>query len=421
MKCKYINGCSKRANFGFEDNKSERYCSTHKEIGMEDIVDKKCIFKDENGKQCKTRPNYGKLEDKSPSYCSKHKLDGMEDIIHIKCIFKDENGNQCKTIPYFGKIDDKTPTYCGKHKLDGMENIKSPKCIHIDKNGNQCKIQPNYGKIGDKNASYCFKHKLDGMEDIKNPKCIFKDKDGVQCKTQPNFGIPTDKRPSYCYEHKLDGMENIVSKTCIHIDKNGNQCKIQPSYGLKNDKNPTYCSSHKLENMEDIKSKRCESCNLYIVSHGRKLCSYCNPNSTKAQKTKEMEILKLLQETYKDKEIVHNKSIGFECGNFRPDFIIDCGSHNLIIEVDEDQHKTYPKDCEETRLHRIAEALNPCIIIRYNPDAYKVDGITKKTFKKTRHEKLLETVNKYIEVNVKDYLFEVVYLFYDDFKINRHV
>ena len=413
MRCKYVNGCSKQALYGFENNKSLRYCAEHKLDGMVDLIHKKCIFI-ENEKQCTTIPSFGKIDDKKATYCFNHKLDGMIDIRHKKCIHIDENGIQCVIRPYYGLPTDKKATYCFNHKLDRMIDIIHKRCIHIDENNVQCATIPTYGLPNDKQATYCKEHKLYEMIDILSKKCIHINKDKIQCTKQPSFGLPNDKRSSYCNEHKLDGMVNIKSKKCIHIDKNGNQCDKYQIYGFKDDKTPSYCNSHKLENMINIVSKRCESCNLYLVSNGRKLCSYCNPNSTKAQKTKEMEILKLLQETYKDKEIVHNKSIGFECGNFRPDFIIDCGSHNLIIEVDEDQHKTYPKDCEETRLHRIAEALNPCIIIRYNPDAYKVDGITKKTFKKTRHQKLLETVNKYIEVNVEDYLFEVVYLFYDE-------
>ena len=420
MRCCYIidsdtdERCQKFASFGLENNKSVRYCSTHKEKDMEDIVNPKCSFKDENGNSCKIRPYFGKIGDKKASYCGKHKLDGMENIISKTCIFKDENGNSCKIRPSFGFKEDEKASYCGKHKLDGMEDIKNKTCIFKDENGNSCKTIPYFGFKEDEKASYCGKHKLDGMEDIKNKTCIFKDENGNSCKTIPYFGFKEDEKASYCGKHKLDGMEDIKNKTCIFKDENGNSCKIRPYFGLKTDKTPSYCNDHKLENMFDIVNPRCESCNLYQVTKKGKLCSYCNPNSTKAQKLKEMEILNLLKENYKNKKIVHNKSIGFECGNFRPDFVIDCISHNLIIEVDEEQHITYPKECEETRLHRIAEALHPCIIIRYNPDAYKVNGITKKTFKKTRHQKLLETVNKYIVVNVEKYLFKVIYLFYDE-------
>ena len=369
-------------------------------------------YKCKYSKECKYEAIYNYINNK-PEYCKKHKCEDMINVKNKKCIFKDKNNIQCNKIPYFGLTDDKRPSYCDEHKLENMVDIKSRKCIFKDDDGNQCRTQPCYGFLKDKLPIYCNLHKLENMINIRKKKCIFKDKNGNQCNKQPNFGLKDDKIPSYCFEHKLDNMEDITTKKCIFKDKNGNQCAKQPNFGLKDDKNPTYCNEHKLDKMIDIKSPRCKSCNLYIVRNKNNLCSYCNPNSTKAQKLKEIEILNLLKETYKDKEIVHNKTIGLKCGNFRPDFVIDCISHNLIIEVDEDQHKSYPKDCEETRLHRIAEALHPCIIIRYNPDAYKVNGITKKTFKKTRHEKLLETVNKYIEVNVENYLFEVIYLFYD--------
>ena len=61
----------------------------------------------------------------------------------------------------------------------------------------------------------------------------------------------------------------------------------------------------------------------------------------------------------------------------------------------------------------IAENYKNVVIIRYNPDSYKVNGKTKRTSKETRYEKLIETINKYINCNVNEQLFECIYLFYN--------
>jgi hypothetical protein len=59
------------------------------------------------------------------------------------------------------------------------------------------------------------------------------------------------------------------------------------------------------------------------------------------------------------------------CGNERPDFVWEAGTHRVIVEVDEDQHRTYPPECDRTRMINVTQAMGlPCIWIRYNPDTY---------------------------------------------------
>ena len=58
----------------------------------------------------------------------------------------------------------------------------------------------------------------------------------------------------------------------------------------------------------------------------------------------------------------------------RSDIMIDCSIYNIIIEIDEDQHRDYnedDEDIEEIRMKEISDALNkPLIFIRFNPDKY---------------------------------------------------
>ncbi len=63
----------------------------------------------------------------------------------------------------------------------------------------------------------------------------------------------------------------------------------------------------------------------------------------------------------------------------RLDFTLNLWSDiNVILEVDEHQHKDYVISCELARMHNITESFvgdgnqNPTLIIRFNPDSYKI-------------------------------------------------
>jgi hypothetical protein len=64
------------------------------------------------------------------------------------------------------------------------------------------------------------------------------------------------------------------------------------------------------------------------------------------------------------------------CLRYRPDFLFDCITHYLILEVDENQHKLYEWFCEQIRMLNLCHALGssrggkPTGCLRYNPDGY---------------------------------------------------
>jgi hypothetical protein len=64
------------------------------------------------------------------------------------------------------------------------------------------------------------------------------------------------------------------------------------------------------------------------------------------------------------------------CSKRRPDGLIDCETHTVIIEIDEDQHRSYEEQCENKRIMEIFRDLGsrPLIVIRLNPDGYTCDG-----------------------------------------------
>ena len=62
------------------------------------------------------------------------------------------------------------------------------------------------------------------------------------------------------------------------------------------------------------------------------------------------------------------------CGDReRPDFYWNRGAWSIILEVDEDQHKSRPEECECIRMMNLfqSEGGIPVFFIRFNPDAYQ--------------------------------------------------
>lgn len=64
-----------------------------------------------------------------------------------------------------------------------------------------------------------------------------------------------------------------------------------------------------------------------------------------------------------------------ECFKYRPDFLIDCNTHFVVLEIDENQHKDRADECETVRMMiNIFQSLGmPTKFIRYNPDKYRVN------------------------------------------------
>jgi hypothetical protein len=301
-----------------------------------------------------------------------------------------------------------------------MIDIKSSKCII-------CNItQASYNYPNKTKKEYCSKCKLNGMVDIhnKNKKCI-------TCNIKiSSFNYKNELKALYCFDCKLENMINIKSKKCI-------KCNIKQShFNYKNESTTLYCFNCKLDNMIDIKHIMCNICNLVRAqTKFNNACFSCyyymNPNSvlTRNHKSKENQIISDLNKTLNN-IIIQDKIISNGCSKRRPDGLIQLNDYNIIIEIDENQHSNY--SCENKRLMEIFNDLgnSPLTIIRFNPDAYKLDnkkikspfGITKSNGKlkiinqkeyNLRLNKLLETINYNIK-NISNKEFNIINLFYNN-------
>jgi hypothetical protein len=87
----------------------------------------------------------------------------------------------------------------------------------------------------------------------------------------------------------------------------------------------------------------------------------------------------------------------------------------IVLEVDENQHKSYEYECEYIRMINICQALGiSTIFIRYNPDSYR--DINKKICGPTKNKRkytLLECI-KYAN-EIPSNFCEVIYLYYDGY------
>ena len=157
-----------------------------------------------------------------------------------------------------------------------------------------------------------------------------------------------------------------------------------------------------------------------------------NKPAMRNYKTKEKDVVDRIFKTFTNFTWVHDKKIQDGCSLRRPDLLLDMGSHNIIVEIDENKHTNYGSSCETKRIAQISQDLynRPIIFIRFNPDDYiNEDGIlvkscwklnklgvmqiakTKEKEWEDRIETLLQQIQYCIENPTKK-MIEIIELFY---------
>ncbi len=382
--CAY-NLCKIQPKFGIEGEKP-LYCKKHKKDEMINVKNRKCLQKN-----CGKQPSFGNLGGKK-EYCKIHKIEGMVYIIYRKCLEK-----LCITQPKFG-IEGEKPLYCAKHKKKEMIDVLNKKC-----KGKNCNKNPYFGYIGGK-SEYCSKHKKEGMIDVKSKKC-------EKCGIRAIFGTP-GLFPDSCSQHKTSGMISNPRSKCKYEEE---KCTNLALFGYSK---PLHCEYHKLPDENDLVQKICKTCGLVDIVDKNGICSYHDETLlTKSFLRKQKRVKFLIESKTEYKITFYDKIIDTECNKKRPDIVFDASTHQVILEIDEDQHKSREKLCEETRMKEITQAFGmPCIFIRYNPDDYRSkEG---KEIKMDEREKILI---KWIDLAMKsgpkrlEEFLRVVYLFYNGF------
>ena len=89
--------------------------------------------------------------------------------------------------------------------------------------------------------------------------------------------------------------------------------------------------------------------------------------------------------------------LGSETRHAFADFVIPRPWGNIVLEVDEDQHSGYDPSCDPRRDFDIFASValgsgEKVVILRYNPDPFKIGGITRPTSQKESLQKLLSII-----------------------------
>ena len=262
------------------------------------------------------------------------------------------------------------------------------------------------------------------MTNIVNKKC--------PCGTQPSFGYPDDKTPTCCSKCQKPGMTNIKNIKNIKCP-----CGTQPSFGCPDDTTPTCCSKCQKPGMIDIKNKKCQSnylendkkfeCPILANKKYKNYCSRCyayhfplDPLTFQIRsKTKEIAVRDFINSVFED--FYHDTPLwigGCDCIHRRRiDHRKLINNTLLCIETDENQHKNYNKEDNNSRYNDLMMIHGgKFIFIRFNPDKYKENGVSKSPTISTRLTELEKEIKKQIkriEDEENDNLLEEVFMYYD--------
>jgi hypothetical protein len=243
---------------------------------------------------------------------------------------------------------------------------------------------------------------------------------------------------------KTSCKDCIGSQICIHKNYK-NTCRECGGKGIcehsrkrsecKDCKGGSICQHINIKSKctECHPEKSCQNCfSIYVKTNSKYApnCFRCfcvlNPDVEipRRYKLKEHYLQETLKEEFKDIDLIFDKIIKGDCSSRRrPDVRIECFTHNIIVECDEDQHKNY--ECENKRTMQLFEDLGnrPIVLIRFNPDKYDdnascfkytKDGtvsVNKKEWKK-RIEGLKNKIKEYLDV-IPEKEVSVEYMYYD--------
>ena len=359
--------------------------NTDREIGIEKPVElcgivlpssKKCEYEG-----CRIIPSFGILGKKA-QWCCNHKSNNHVNVVSKKCEYEG-----CRIIPAFG-VPGKKAQWCLQHKLNNHIDVISKICEYKG-----CCSQPSFGILG-KKAQWCLQHKSNNHVNVKHKKC-----EDIECCTRPYYG-QLFKSIIHCAKHRT-ANEFVNNKPKCECGKDAYYVpgKYTEDKVLEPSSNyPERCEEHKQPTDINVVEQPCANCGLeFFLNDKTKLCDICyDYNIKKVHHAKEKRIGDvLINNGYTfmsaDKIPVSDKGVTSSCSKYRPDFVIDYTYYLIIVEVDENQHRAYAKNCETIRMQQLFQDYGgiPLLFIRFNPDNYRNSLNEKGTISQTGREKIL--------------------------------
>ena len=346
-------------------------------------------------------PSYG-VPGGSSVRCLACKLPGDVDILN-----KNKLCSSCEKVrANYGPPGSKKASMCVGCAPSTWVNVLDPMCTVCSKK------QPVYGKVGTSKATMCFgcAPKDGSYVDVKNPKC-------ATCGKSAAYGVPGLK-PTMCSEHyDKAAMIKFPRLKCCTQD-----CRETSTHRLNSDR---YCEDHAPANAVDFAQRECLSCKLICILDADNLCASCCGPAKIRTKVKENAVRDIL-EAHGIPIVSQDRMLhGGECIRTRPDFVIDAGTHLVMLECDEHGHPGYVKLCETSRMINLSQAAQGLgtIFIRYNPDHWKTaDGKPGKVTQQRRIRTLIDWVRRAMsaESNPAETgaFCSVKYLFYDGYDVD---
>lgn len=204
-------------------------------------------------------------------------------------------------------------------------------------------------------------------------------------------------------------------------------CGKSATYNYEGKTSGIRCKSHSTSDMIDVRHKNlvlqiCKQCNLKSICNLDGLCyDFCvaNLNFQNNKKQNEKRVTKLLLNSISVKPTLIDEIVDSSCNYKRPDIVYNCGFYNVVLEIDEFQHKSY--GCELNRMLLITQSLGlPTIFIRYNPDIFRDKDSKIVYVSLIEREKILLQWVQYLlktppNIENKEQYLRCVYLFYDNF------
>ena len=386
-------GCSKIPSFNIEGLTKGRFCLSHRHEGMIDVKHKQC---EERG--CNKRPNFNIEGLTKGRFCSTHHQEGMVDVTHKQC---EESG--CSKIPNFNSEGLTKGRFCSTHRQEGMVDVKNKKC---EESG--CSKQPNFNIEGLTNGRFCSTHRQEGMVNVNDKQC---EENG--CTILATFGLPGHSA-TRCKTHLLENMTANPRKRC-----NVSKCKQIAVWGIGKAR---HCETHKEPGDLNLVERRCISCGLLDILDQNFKCGMCDPNEFNRRNLAKQRRVKIYLDAHEF--VCSSYDVRLDsgvCGNERPDMIYEAssGGHAVVLEVDEEQHKGRPEQCECARMVNISQSIGlPTVFLRYNPDSFKTEKKRYDPPHSTRMKHLNEVLKYALDLSPDDLVgyCSVRRLFFDDWK-----
>src|SRR3989344_3688314 len=342
--------CLTRSSFNASGAKMARFCKQHAEYGMENVISKRC-----QTLGCKRHPTFNTPGATTARFCKEHAEDGMEDIKNKRC-----QTLGCRRVPSFNIPGATTARFCKEHAEDGMEDIKKKRCQTLG-----CRRQPVFNTPGATTGRFCKEHAEDGMEDIKNKRCC-----APGCRTRSYYGTPI-RRKIHCAKHRAPN--EFIVQSCL-------ECRKAATHSASGRFPPVTCETHALATDVALFEARCAGCGFAFLLFSDGRCSTCTDTIVRHRKEDAVyEFLRYAEPRQEGSaprwtlESRDSRVQGEGSSRYRPDFGLDrAGVFKIVVEVDEQQHSSYPEACECKRMRQIFEdfAGLPVIFVRFNPDVF---------------------------------------------------